>query len=102
MAYEINCASLGIAGCTQTFHGETAADVIDAARDHLKAEHGIDLPPSDVILESGINPMGEEFAESFVRGGYEGDAIIVIRRLREILSVGQSATMPHTGNIPDR
>jgi len=85
--YEISCASLGIVGCQQKFHGETAGEVIDKVSDHLRAEHDIDLPDRDVILRGSEDLGAEAIVDRFMTMGYTKRAVLVMRRLRELLNV---------------
>ena len=85
--YRISCDALGIAGCTRTFCGKTAGDVVDEIRDHLRAEHSINLPDKETILRSDEDPDIVELGRRIVGRGYSEDAIMVMRRLRELLGV---------------
>jgi predicted small metal-binding protein len=85
--YEISCASLGIVGCQQQFQGETPGEVIDKVSDHLRAEHDIDLPEREVILRGSEDLGVEAVVGRFMSMGYSKRAILVMRRLRELLNV---------------
>jgi hypothetical protein len=84
---EISCEALGVVGCTRRFRGETAGDIVDAARDHLRSEHDIDLPETEVILQSSESLDAEVFVDRFMNMGYSKRAVLVMRRLRELLNV---------------
>lgn len=85
--YEISCDALGIVGCHRTFRGETAGDVVDQVSDHLRSEHDIDLPDRDVILRSDEGIDVDAMADRILSMGYSKKAVLVMRRLRELLDV---------------
>ena len=84
---EISCESLGVVGCHRQFHGETAGEVVDKVSDHLRSEHDIDLPEREVILRSSESLDAQAMVDRFMGMGYSKKALLVMRRLRELLNV---------------
>ncbi len=81
MAIELTCDELGVKGCDLTAIGDTPGEIVRQVVEHLESEHGIDLPDVDAILKETT------IVEDFVDEGYDRDAIIVVRRLRERLGI---------------
>ena len=55
MTKRIGCNELGIKDCDFTASGETAGDVVIEVVKHLRAEHDIDMPDTDVILAGKVS-----------------------------------------------
>lgn len=84
---EINCEALGIVGCKRLFRGKTAGEVVDQVREHLRSEHDISLPETEVILRTDEGLDVDAFVERFLGMGYSKKAVLIVRRLRELLNV---------------
>lgn len=85
--YEVSCEELGIVGCTRAFRGETAGEVVDKVREHLRSEHDIDVPESEVVLRSSDSLDLDVMLDQFLNMGYSKRTVLVMRRLRELLNV---------------
>lgn len=85
--YEISCDSLGVVGCNRRFRGQTAGEIVDKVSDHLRSEHDIDLPDREVILRTTENLDAQAAVDRFMGMGYSKRAVLVMRRLRELLNV---------------
>jgi len=88
MTIELTCMELGVKGCDLTASGETPGEVVTQIVEHLESEHGIDMPDVDSILEGITTP------EEFVEGGFDQDAIMVVKRLREELGIEPDMALP--------
>jgi predicted small metal-binding protein len=87
---EIQGEELGVADCTFVARGETAREVVEAMTEHLEAEHGIDMPSPDVIVED--YPTEEMFLEKLSEVftvGPDKETRITIQRMRTALNIDQ-------------
>ena len=77
---------LGVAGCDYVASGETAEEVIDEMSAHLRDEHDVDLPDTELILsEDQINLADDEEQ-------------LVVSRLREALNLGDQTDTSDTSD----
>lgn len=93
---EINCSDLGIADCTYTAYGETAGDAVEDMVEHLRAEHDLNMPDADEILEASAQDRAELEDVAGRKGSVvlgddqdfpqRGGEDMVTRRLLEILN----------------
>ncbi|MFN2201760.1 MAG: DUF1059 domain-containing protein [Caldilineaceae bacterium] len=79
MKWEITGRELGVQDCDYTASGDEVDDVLHQIVDHLRMEHGIDMPDVDVILEAKAtdDPLGEP----------DADVSLIVRRLVEALNI---------------
>lgn len=91
---EVSCADLGVADCDYVARGEAAEDVVDEMLEHLEEEHDMDVPSSDVVLDTypDDDTFIQELAEVF-SGEPDQETQIVLERLRDELNLqeGQAA-----------
>jgi predicted small metal-binding protein len=81
---------LGVVDCDVVFEGKTAGDVVEQAVEHLRSEHGIDMPDPDEILKGTIGTMpGDETSD---------EAMLVVQRLREYLDIDTDTGQPGLGD----
>jgi len=52
MIKQIKCKDLGFEGCQFRTRGATAEAVLQEIVEHLRAEHDVDVPDADVVLEA--------------------------------------------------
>lgn len=55
MTKQITASELGIQDCDFTARGETASDVVGQVVEHLRAEHGIDMPDAEIIMSGDLS-----------------------------------------------
>ena len=84
MTAKVTCSALAVKGCDEVFEGQSAEAVIRKVSDHLRSEHGVDLPDVDIILE-GLKP-----GDAVARQPLDEAAMLIIRRLREELDLDPS------------
>ena len=90
---KVHAAQLGIADCDFAAEGN-AGEIVNQFVDHLRAEHGIDMPDAKRILEDKVDQ------DDVVAGRIDRAAWIVTQRLQEKLGISQSGTekpWPPTG-----
>jgi predicted small metal-binding protein len=88
MTIELTYVELGVKDCDLTASGETPGEVVTQIVGHLEDEHGIEMPDVDSILK-GITTTKE-----FVEGGFDQEAIMVVKRLREKLGIEPDIALP--------
>ncbi len=84
MQWQVTGAELGVEDCEFTATGEKIDVVLGQMVNHLRTEHGIDMPDVDVILEGKAtgDPLGEP----------DADVALIVRRLVEALNIEPPAT----------
>lgn len=80
MAIELNCRDLGVADCDWTARGETPADVVQQAVEHLEERHDMEMPDPEIILE-GRSP------EEPLQPGVDEAVRIVVKRMWDELEI---------------
>lgn len=99
MAVRVSCNDLGIANCNFAATGAAPGDVIPAVVEHVRAEHGIDMPSTEAILRGDFRT--EEFF-----GDVDPGAALIVRRLAELLdtypSPGPDLPAPSIGRTPNQ
>ena len=80
MAIELNCRDLGVADCDWTAKGETPADVVEQAVEHLRKDHDLKMPEPEMIVEGRLP---EEPLESEPDEAVE----MVVKRMWEELDI---------------
>ena len=98
MAVQISCSDLGIQGCNFSATGETPGQVIREVVEHVQAEHNINLPDTNTILDGKIQ------VDYF--GGNDPGAEIIVKRLIEKLDTyppsGPDLPAPSIGRTPNQ
>jgi predicted small metal-binding protein len=98
MSKEIKGSDLGIEDCDFAARGETAGDVVEEVVEHLRAEHGIDMPDADVILAGGVSDDPLKMVDPAVK--------VVVERLTDALNIvpaeGPETPKPSIGRTPSR
>lgn len=79
MTKKITGSELGIQDCDFTARGETAIDVASQVVEHLRAEHGIDLPDAEVIMSGDLSTSIMPSADPAVH--------LIVDRLKETLNI---------------
>ena len=79
MTKRIECSELGIEDCDFAASGETAGDVVREVVAHLRAEHSMDMPDADVILDGEVKEDPLELVDPAVE--------LVVARLTEALNI---------------
>lgn len=105
MDYTLSMAELGIADDSTVFEAETPGELVEKVVEHLRAEHDIDMPDTDVIMagaggtttmvvgSAGLNPVTAAGGTPPVAGVVVGKgldpmddaAVVIVSRLRELL-----------------
>jgi len=60
---------------------------VEQVSEHLRSEHNIDLPESKVVLRSSDDLDTQVAIDRFMGMGYSKKAVLVMRRMRELLNV---------------
>lgn len=81
--YEVDCRSLGIAGCSIGFSGGSPTEVVQRCVWHLKAEHDLELPDADDILAGRVD------------GIEDNDVRIIVDKLWQSLQADVAAEVGH-------
>jgi predicted small metal-binding protein len=82
MTMRVRCEEdLGIEGCDAVVRGETAGEVLREIVPHLRAEHGLELPDADEILE------GQMSQDELFEGPADQAVKVTVRRLRDTLNI---------------
>lgn len=76
---KIKCSELGIRDCDFVARGETAGQIVKEVVEHLRTEHDIDMPDTDVILAG-------EVAEEPLKVVDE-DVSLILERLTTALNI---------------
>ena len=79
MTWKIEGSELGIEDCDFTVSGDKVDEILRQMVDHLRDEHGIDMPDVDVILEGK--------AGDYVLGKPDPDVALIVQRLIEALDI---------------
>lgn len=95
---QVTCQELRVQDCDFVAHGEAPAEIVEQLTEHLRSEHGIDLPDAEEILE------GRTAADRLMEGEIDEDAALVVTRLRERLGIEvepgpEHPNMPRTGPV---
>jgi predicted small metal-binding protein len=53
---EISCQEIGVIDCAYTARGKTPGEVLKKMVDHLRADHGLDMPDAEDILNNPQKP----------------------------------------------
>jgi len=88
MTIELACTELGVEDCDFIASGETPGEVVTQFVEHLESEHDIDMPDVDSILKDKMT------TDEFLGGGFDEDAIMVVRRLQEKLGIEPELSLP--------
>ena len=76
---KIKCSELGIRDCDFVAKGETAGQIVKEVVEHLRAEHDIDMPDTDVILEGKVAEEPLEVVDE--------DVSLILERLTTALNI---------------
>jgi predicted small metal-binding protein len=61
MAVQVSCRQLGIQDCSFSASGATPGDVTREVVDHIRAQHGIDMPDARAIMEGDLRADFEQW-----------------------------------------
>lgn len=91
MTKRISGIELGVADCDFVAEGKSAGDVVEIMVEHLRDEHGLDMPDADTILEGNVkeDPLAS----------VDEDVALVIERLTEKLNL-EPPESPEFGGPP--
>lgn len=81
MTKRLACKQLGVIGCDFSASGESAGDIVRQVVEHLRAEHDMDMPDPEIILE------GETMEDPLDM--VEPGSALVVQRLKEALNIVQ-------------
>jgi predicted small metal-binding protein len=84
---KIKCSELGVKDCDFVAKGETAGDVVKQVVDHLRAEHDIDMPDADTIMDGELKEEPLEMVDPDVK--------VVAERLTAALDIVPSEEAEH-------
>ena len=98
MTKKITGSELGIQDCDFTAHGETASDVVGQVVEHLRTEHGIDMPDAELIMSGDLNQS--------IMPPTDPGVEMIVDRLKETLNIvppgSATEARPAIGRTPTR
>jgi predicted small metal-binding protein len=98
MTKEVSCNQLGIKDCDFVAKGDAAGDVVKTMVEHIRSEHDIEMPDTDVILEGEVIEDPTEAVKP--------DRTLIVKRLKETLNIappkGPDMPKPSIGRTQTR
>jgi predicted small metal-binding protein len=94
MKNKIRCSELGVKDCDYVVSGGTAGDMVGEVVDHLRSEHGIDMPDADVILKGEVTEDPLDVVDPAVA--------LIVERLTEALNLSPLERPTAPGSAIDR
>jgi predicted small metal-binding protein len=79
MTNKVTGSELGIEDCDFTARGETVSDVVGQVVEHLRTEHGINMPDVDTIMTGDLSKSIMSASDPAVH--------MIVDRLKETLNI---------------